>query len=313
LKKLANWTLTTEDWINYAKSNVFSDSVYNFPSDKIKEEYIVEISQRTDKEVIDMIRLFLVKSVRYADSRIISVCANIGDIILNPSSEFDRRLVPSVLNKNRPHWEWITWIIDLVENSPEEAIAILKSYLHIHNRFLTQAMYLWLLDAIALIRAKFIDIEDYHEAIFHSLLTDVEFENLVCSLYQKMGYETFLTKRSGDWWIDVVAEKNEAGEAIRVWVECKCWNKDVGEPIVRNLLWAILHKKCAKWVLISAKGFTKPAKIFAKSNNQIELLDGKKLYTLLNKNLGKKWMLNENITKWVNSEQIKEKRHNALF
>jgi len=52
-----------------------------------------------------MIRLFLVKSVRYADSRIISVCANIGDIILNPSSEFDRRLVPSVLNKNRPHWE----------------------------------------------------------------------------------------------------------------------------------------------------------------------------------------------------------------
>jgi len=144
------------DAIANPKVEVFPN--FAFPNDKLRDEYLATISPRSDKEVVELLRRFLIHSIttirdaddlRYVD----------GHHLLEVE-QFYRML------RGEPAWEGLTWVIDLVRRSPLRAIEVLDSYFMTHIQELDRPY--WserLFDAIALIRARWIEKSHPRESL----------------------------------------------------------------------------------------------------------------------------------------------------
>lgn len=69
-------------------------------------------------------------------------------------------------------------------------------------------------------------------------LSDVELERLAAQVYKKMGYKVQHVGQMGDHGIDVLLTNPNNQKEI---VQCKQWNKPVGEPVLRDLYGAMRH------------------------------------------------------------------------
>ena len=103
------------------------------------------------------------------------------------------------------------------------------------------------------------------------------FEETIAELLRKMGYETFLTPRSGDQGRDVIASIKIPAASMLMLVECKRYaaNRLVGpEPIAR--IWTRLFEDKANMAMvITTSDFQPVAKREAKSKGyQLSLKDG---------------------------------------
>lgn len=119
-------------------------------------------------------------------------------------------------------------------------------------------------------------------ALFDEML-GAEFEKVCQNLLIKMGLEVEMTKASGDGGIDLIALLDKPIVGGKFIVQCKRYTGSVGVPIVRDLYGVVTDERANKGILITTGHFTQSGKDFAKDKN-IELIDGKRLLSLLKEN-----------------------------
>ncbi|MBN2006044.1 MAG: restriction endonuclease [Anaerolineae bacterium] len=114
-------------------------------------------------------------------------------------------------------------------------------------------------------------------------LSPDELETFAGKVYAQMGYRVKVTGRSGDHGIDVHLVNPQGQVEI---VQCKQWNKPVGEPQVRDLLGAMSHVNAARAWLWAPGGFSAAARQWAKKK-PIVLVDNAGIGRLLESAYGK--------------------------
>jgi restriction system protein len=87
-----------------------------------------------------------------------------------------------------------------------------------------------------------------------------EFEHFVSDVLKTLGYKAYVTKASGDYGADVIAEKN--GKKIAI--QTKRYSKNVPYRAVQEAFSGMKKYKCDEaWVITSANDFTRQAKLGA--------------------------------------------------
>lgn len=89
------------------------------------------------------------------------------------------------------------------------------------------------------------------------------FEQLVASLFNKMGYEAYPTKQSRDQGVDVIAHKRDRKIAI----QAKCYHHSVGNSAIQEVVAGKFFYKADDAFVITNSTFTKAAKQLASANN----------------------------------------------
>lgn len=271
---------------------------YQFPTDQHRNEYIQSIHERTEAEVLELLKRFLIPS-----SSLGTDIAILQDYIQAAKSdperhermsqrEFIKRLIRGVAGKNAPPpWEGITWVLDLLPHFPKLALEGLNAYFMAHAQWLPDGRFMGLGDAAELIRAKFIGIPERAKDKLDILFTldPRQFECLIERLYDALDYDTMLTPPRSDGGRDIVAQQSATGRKERLLVECKKHVKPVGVDYARRLLGVVSSDKATKGVLVSTAEFTRGAREFARENPRLELVPGTELVILLNEHLGPKW------------------------
>ena len=289
--------LSLDEWLDLLH-NPPTDAIfagYEFPTTAHKEQYLANIAQRSDEEVISLIRRFLIPSgVLGIDQFHLQWIKK--EVRGNPAllrREWVRRLIAWSLSKGKspPPWEGITWIIDLLPHWPGEALKALDAYFLAHAQQLPDGRLVGLGEAGELIRAKFIGIPGnlQEQVITLKEISPRAFEHIVERLYDSIGYTTQLTPTSRDGGRDVIAGRTEATKAEQLRIQCKRYESNVGVKFIRELLGVVSAEKANKGVLVTTSNFTRSAKHFAKTNPRIELIHGQQLVALLNEHLGSKW------------------------
>lgn len=115
-------------------------------------------------------------------------------------------------------------------------------------------------------------------------MSDVELERFAANVYKKMGYKVQHVGAMGDHGVDVLMVNPKNQKEI---VQCKQWNKPVGEPAVRDLFGAMMHEKAIRGWLWAPRGFSESARKWAKGKS-IELVDDKKINYLIELSFRKK-------------------------
>ena len=108
-------------------------------------------------------------------------------------------------------------------------------------------------------------------------LSEKELEKFSAHLFSRMGYKAQLTSSTGDHGIDVLLINPKGQKEV---VQCKQWNKQVGEPQVRDLFGTMQHEKAVRGWLVAPRGFSVPAKRWA-NGKSIDLIDDEELTRLL--------------------------------
>ena len=288
--------LNLDEWLNLLNNpperGLFID--YSFPTDAHKEEYLDMIDQRSEDEVLNLIRHFLIPSstLRVDDSLLQWIKEGHATPALF-KREYTKRLLLWHYSKEKtpPPWEGITWVLDLLPDRPSEAVKALGAYILAHILQLPDGRYHGLTDAGELIRARFIGVPRSIRETLRVLLkiSPREFECLTEQLYTALGYKTELTPPSGDGGYDIAAVVNQPTRSEKVLIQCKRYEANVGVPHLRELLGVVSSEKATKGVLVTNSDFTKPAYKMANRNPRIELITGKTLVTLMNDNLGPRW------------------------
>lgn len=102
-------------------------------------------------------------------------------------------------------------------------------------------------------------------------------ETFAARTYKQMGYSVRHTGRMGDHGVDVHLTNPQGQIEL---VQCKQWNKPVGEPEIRDFYGAISHVGATRGWLWAPNGFSQRAYSWAK-DKPIELLDEKHIHRLV--------------------------------
>jgi restriction system protein len=258
-----------------------------FPSDIVRDEYLKNVKNYSDKDVKDTLRKFIIKTGRIeADNW------NLKFLVSLPKNEFDTLLENSEYYKRNLRmednaWEGLTWVLELLPRHPKMAIEALNAYFVANCAYMTDQQMFTVEDCLSIIRAKYYETE--HPKEFLLQINPLEFERLVSTLYKKLGYKTDLTKNSYDNGIDILIEKEKVGKKEKSVVQCKRSKNNIGVPIIRELAGTISNLKATKGILITTSNFTRQAILFSEMNPRIELINFQKLTFLLNMHLGSDW------------------------
>ncbi len=84
-------------------------------------------------------------------------------------------------------------------------------------------------------------------------MSDLELEKFATQVYKKMGYKVQHVGTMGDHGVDVMLINPKNQKEI---VQCKQWNKPVGEPVIRDLYGAMIHEKAVRAWLWAPRGFS---------------------------------------------------------
>lgn len=258
-------------------------------------------NSRPESEITMLLRYFLVRSGHFALDDIHAMSL-IETGKRDPERfkflmgfEHNRRLLSS-----EPTWQGNTWVLDLLPHCPKKAVDALWAYFMAHAQFLPDYWLHGLGDAIALIRARFIEYPHPRDIFLD--LSSRQFECLVRTLYEEMGYDAELTPPGNDGGRDVVASRTEPGRAEKLYVECKRWEGNVGRPELNKLFGVTQAHHATKGVLVCSSDFTSPAVEFAENLSSLELIDHKMLIELLNEHLGQTWP--DKIEQYANEDDL---------
>ena len=90
-------------------------------------------------------------------------------------------------------------------------------------------------------------------------LTGIEFENYLKVLFEKMGYNVKLTKKSGDYGADLILNKR----GKQTIVQAKCYSKTVGVKAVQEVISARVHYGIKNAMVITNNYFSREAENLA--------------------------------------------------
>lgn len=120
-------------------------------------------------------------------------------------------------------------------------------------------------------------------------MDDKAFEELIGTLWQKLGYKTTVTQRSRDKGIDVIAERKRLFGKERIAIQAKRYagNHKVGvEEVMRYASIPLRDKGINSVIIVTTGEFTKTARDDGRKYRTIkELIDGRRLVELLNQHL----------------------------
>lgn len=102
------------------------------------------------------------------------------------------------------------------------------------------------------------------------LMSGADFEQFVAKMFTKMGYVTSVTKHSGDYGVDVIAER----DGIKIGIQAKCYSGSVSNSAIQEIVAGMKYYSCHKGVVVTNSKFTNAAIELAKANN-IKLWDRK--------------------------------------
>ncbi|MFA6362894.1 restriction endonuclease [Methanoregula sp.] len=300
-----------DDWLRLVfakpdKNVIYID--YMFPTDKLREKYLKTIQSRSDDEVKTLVRNFLIPAGSLGKDEFsleyLSHCLKNDKETAKKllGFEYYRRLLKSMSGKTQP-WEGLTWILDLLPHDPRHAINAIRAYTIAQIQFLPDGRITGLGDAVAIIRAKF--IESPHSVDFLETIDPYEFEHLVESLYTEMGYSTMMTRRTHDGGKDIIAEKDQPGQKERILIQCKKTRKNISVDKIRSLEGVVSHERATKGVLVTTAGFTPDSKKTAEQTGRLELIALADFQRLMNEHFGAKWQAHLD---YLISESIKRQK-----
>lgn len=119
--------------------------------------------------------------------------------------------------------------------------------------------------------------KSYYTIIDVDNLSGEEFEDFVCELFKKFGYQTRQTQTTGDYGVDVIAEKDKEKIAIQT----KRYQGSVSLNAVQEVVAGMSYYNCTKGMVITNSDYTSSAINLAKKNN-IELWDRQELVFYIN-------------------------------
>jgi restriction system protein len=90
-------------------------------------------------------------------------------------------------------------------------------------------------------------------------MTGTEFEDYVAARLQRGGWQVTFTSVSGDYGVDLIAQKDGKSVAI----QCKRHSKSVGVAAVQQVVAGARHHGCTKSIVVSNQEFTEAAKQLA--------------------------------------------------
>lgn len=276
-----------------------SDTVdFSFPSDKLSAAYLKTIDQRSDEEIRDLLRGFLIPSGSLgSDEFTLKWLLHLKKENRSlPLSEFQRRLWLYFRLKDKlagfpPPWEGITWTLDLLPHNPRAALNALETYFEAHAFVMPDGRINGIFDVMEIIRTRYIERPRSPSEAIQLLLNESArtFEHLVERLYAAQDYVTSLTPPSKDGGRDIIAVREAAGRRQKIYIECKRWKNNVGVPIVRALLGVVHDGRATSGICVTASDLTARAKELVGRNPQLDFLSGKMLVRLMNEYLGPTW------------------------
>lgn len=277
--------------------------VIAFPTDELREIYLQTMHQRTEKEVRNMLRVFLSAShpspldnLHLAALRKrIAESPDTKSLII---SEYERNLILFRSGKTvQPPLPGVSWVLERLSEEPAEAIATISAYLSANYPYMSDWKIHGLSDAMTVIRHRYIlqdqAARESKVAILRSLRSrDIEF--LVAAVYQAQGYEVEVTPEQKDGGKDIIARR---GRVEIIYIECKNWDSKVDVEPVRALAGVAQGDGATRAVLVSTSGFTEKGVESAtawvdsdpKRPLRVELVRGEDLVLRLNTNFGSNW------------------------
>jgi restriction system protein len=292
--------LTLDEWLQLLFSGDDREFVdYDFPTLAQRDEYYATIRDRSEREVKQLLRFFLLPSTSLRTDDLafewyIASIKQAPEIHKRLSElEYYRRLYwyKATEGRSAPPWEGIRWVLDLLPHFPRAALVALDSYILAHAQQLPDGRLDGLSEAADLIRAKFIGVPGgaSETAEFLQSLDARQFECLVERLYHEMGFSTYLTPPRRDGGRDIIATAGAIGRREHLLIECKRYRGSVGVAIARALLGIVSDEKATKGVLVTSGHFTPACVELAGRNSRLELIGGGDLILLLNEYLGPRW------------------------
>lgn len=117
-----------------------------------------------------------------------------------------------------------------------------------------------------------------------------EFEEVMAEIYNRLGYDVELTKKTRDGGKDIILRKSDLVGDFIYYVECKKYssNRPLGIGLVREVLGTIITDKVNGGIIATTFFFSRDAQQFVreeKLNSQIQLHDFRMVQNLLNKSL----------------------------
>ena len=99
-----------------------------------------------------------------------------------------------------------------------------------------------------------------------------EFEEYVAKLYQRLGFETTVTRKSGDQGADIIAKRN----GRKYIIQAKFYNSPVGNKAVQEVVAALAMYQADYGIVVTNSTYTQSAIELAKAND-VELIDKKRI------------------------------------
>ncbi|MFD8494866.1 restriction endonuclease [Amycolatopsis sp. NPDC059657] len=280
-----------ETWLEWTERQRVGVQTWSFPTDDLRTEYLQSVSKRDEADVFALLRLFLFEESCFAkDTEYLHEAIYVRRDIEDPDwlpTEYWRRLLRWTGGDAMPHPS-IRWTLDLLPHSPQQAIDAITGYLHVYRGTRPGGRSEGLLDAIAIIRARWIeDLSAGTQALFQ--LSPRDLELVVAALYRQLGYTVELTPPSRDGGRDVIATRALPGQSDVVEIECKAHTSPVGVGIARQLQGVVARSGANRGVLVTIGRFTRGAQQAANEDSRLELVDGTSLARMLNAMFGPLW------------------------
>ncbi|HEX5364646.1 MAG TPA: restriction endonuclease [Gallionella sp.] len=253
--------LQIDEWLELVftpeKKRKFRFIDYEFPTDNLCHDYIASLSVRSDADIKNLLRCFLIPTGGLGhDSTILHLWCESDQLLKQiDTTEYGRRLIRGQA------WEGITWILDLLPPWPQLAANALDAYIRAHAQVLPDGRFRGLCDVLTVIRAKYLSA--IHPKEVMECLSPREFEFLIAALFRAKGYKVRVTSQSRDGGADVLCWKHEGMVVEKHLIECKHHTGKIGVPVVRQLAGVVSETGASKGVVVSSSSFSSPAIVFA--------------------------------------------------
>ncbi|BCN28938.1 restriction endonuclease [Anaeromicropila herbilytica] len=184
-------------------------------------------------------------------------------------------------------WEGLTWIVQLVRNSPMDAIKALSLYLTSECGTMSDFRLIGIGQCIDIIEEKFIkNFTNKEMALLN--LHPRKFEILIYELYCAMGYNSELTPATRDGGKDVIANRDSGHGIETLYIECKRYKTTALNPEIVNALFGVImrNQEVSRGVIFTT------VKVFSQLKDlipRITVLEINEVILLLNSYLGYNW------------------------
>lgn len=279
---------TFNEWFELIKKGKTVYPQFRVPYDEWLHDYIADINNRSLDEVKNLLRYLLIPINRKLDEEDYKIYLKMRDSDLDEHRQLSEKLYFNEKLKRIENgyyaWEGVTWILELLPYSPQQAIIALEGYSHAQDG-LPDDRIIGIQQCIDIIYAKCIYSCKESKNLLN--LKPTEFEWLIDELYIRMGYNTQLTPATRDGGKDIIASINRPDGVENVYIECKLFKTtELTNTYIKSFAYTVTNDKINRGVIFCT-GYVN--KELHKIDKRIKILPLENILVLLNAHLGSDW------------------------